>query len=419
MDTGYLKRVGLYILSALVSLGIVFYFGYHIWHSFTREVETEPVREITAEQTVKCDGFIFRTEETIAKGSGGSAVASVPDGTKMKVGGEVSRIYSVSSPETVAKISDIDEKINLIESYTKDGSVSLKNTEQIDSEIYSALSSMRGAADNGNLGDALQYKSKMMAAANKRSILTGAASDVTAELSALKNEKESMKSALGSCLDTVTAPVSGYYYSQCDGYESVFKAHDLEEITYDSLSTLLSSPEGAKGTSGKIVTESNWYLVCRVGREYADTYTEGSGCSVKFALYDKTMDMTVYRILEGRDDIIIILKTNVIPTGFDFSRVQTVELITSVHTGFRIPVTAVRMIDDTTGVYVLEGPTVRFRRVSIIFRSDNSYIVETDPTADMTDEEKEEDAKKAPWLKLHDSLIVEGKGLYDGKVIGN
>jgi len=34
MDTEYLKKVGLYVLSAIASIGIVFYLGYHIWQSF-------------------------------------------------------------------------------------------------------------------------------------------------------------------------------------------------------------------------------------------------------------------------------------------------------------------------------------------------------------------------------------------------
>ena len=89
MDTEYLKRVGLYILGALLSIGLVFYLGYHIWRTFTLEVETTPALQTTVQATDEASGYIFRYEVPVSGTvGGGSAVASVRVGESVKAGGE-------------------------------------------------------------------------------------------------------------------------------------------------------------------------------------------------------------------------------------------------------------------------------------------------------------------------------------------
>ena len=62
MDTEYLKKVGIFVVSVVLSIGILFYFGYHIWHSFTREIETVAATQVTHMETIEAEGYIFRTE---------------------------------------------------------------------------------------------------------------------------------------------------------------------------------------------------------------------------------------------------------------------------------------------------------------------------------------------------------------------
>jgi hypothetical protein len=68
-----------------------------------------------------------------------------------------------------------------------------------------------------------------------------------------------------------------------------------------------------------------------------------------------------------------------------------------------VPQKAVRNINGQTGVYVLDRYVVRFRRISILGEENGMYIC--DPTLEGED-----------CLKLYDSIIVEGRNLYDGKV---
>ena len=119
--------------------------------------------------------------------------------------------------------------------------------------------------------------------------------------------------------------------------------------------------------------------------------------------------MEIYSILDGGERFAMILSTREMPSGFDFSRTQTVQLLTAEYTGFQIPVSAVRVVDGVTGVYVLDGSTVAFRPISTLIVTDGYYIAETNPEADPPEGYQ--------WLAQHENLITEGKALYDGKVL--
>ena len=237
--------------------------------------------------------------------------------------------------------------------------------------------------------------------------------DFTDEIAALQAERTSLVSGLGACLESVVTPVSGYYYASLDGYESVFTADFLTDsaLTYSALTEKLrAQPVEESRAAGKIVTDSLWFLVCTLDREYLETYENADSCTVYFSAGEEyRLDMEIYSILEGGDRFAIILSTWEMPSGFDFSRTQTVQLRTAEYTGFQIPVSAVRVVDGITGVYVLDGSTVAFRPISTLVVSDGYYIAETDPQQDPPDGYQ--------WLAQHENLITEGRALYDGKVL--
>lgn len=427
MDTEYLKRVGLYILGALLSLGLVFYLGYHIWRSFTREVETVPATQTTAQATLDGQGYIFRSETPVySTVSGKSAVASVKDGESVPAGGEVAKIYSVSAPDIEAKISELEEQAELLASCAAGGSTAtLKDSVSIDNDIYTLLAEMRDSADSGNAAGALALRSSFMTSVNKRAVLTGSQGSFDSEIAALRSQISELTSRLGSCLQTVTSPVSGYFYPSVDGYEQVFDAAKLAGATYSSLSQLLSASPVSNGANcvGKTVTESTWYLVLKTDRSSASRYKEGDSCTVNFKSSSVSFDMDVYSVLTDADEALLILTSRLMPEGFDFARVQSVALVTEEYTGLRVPQSAVRVTDGVTGVYILDGSTVRFCAVDILYRSDGICIVSEESGSTVSPEGSEEqvngeDGGYVRRLGLHDSIITKGKGLYDGRVIG-
>ncbi len=418
MDTEYLKKVGIYVLCTVLCIGIVFYFGYHVWHSFTKEIETEAATQITYEETIEAEGYIFRTESPITgTGSAKSVVPTVSEGEHIRKGGSVAKMYSAFAPDTVAKIAQIEKQIELLSRYSNIEDISLRDTKGIDDEIDSILSEMRGLSDTGNARDAVELRQALVSAVGERAVLTGGYSDPGSEIKELEAEKAELIKGLGSMLGTVYTPVSGFYYSEADGYEEIFSAELLEDIGISELRELLTSSPKESSNGGKTVTKSRWYLVCMIDESEKNTYKAGSTCTVKFKNTELSLKMDVETVLYDKEGAALILSTNTMPEGFDFLRIQDVEIVKHEYTGLKVPTNAVRMINGETGVYILDVSTVSFRKVEILYMTDNSYIVKL-PDSTQSDEEDEE-SKKTRSLRLHDSIIVEGKGLYEGRIIGD
>ena len=75
------------------------------------------------------------------------------------------------------------------------------------------------------------------------------------------------------------------------------------------------------------------------------------------------------------------------------------------YSGLKIPKSALRVVNSKRGVYVLTGMQVKFVEVNVIYSDDDYMICEK-----QTEDEK--------VLRLYDEVIVKGKNLYDGKIVG-
>ena len=150
MDTDYLKRVAIYIASAIISLGIIVYFGYHIWSSFTPDVKTEPIMETTITKTADTEGYIFRREHLLTSNASGTVVPSAAEGEKLGVNAEAAKLYSLGKADAVARIAEIDARLALLRECTDTSTVTLKDASKFDTEIYDYMTEIRQALDKGD-----------------------------------------------------------------------------------------------------------------------------------------------------------------------------------------------------------------------------------------------------------------------------
>lgn len=426
MDTDYLKRVGRYIVTALLALGVIVYFGYHIWSTFKPDVKTEAIFQSTVTKSVDVDGYIFRSEVPLNSNSTGTLVPSVSDGERVRAFGEAAGVYNTSDPSVVERINEIDLQIDLLSAASSDSSVTLKDGEKIDNELYSVMTEIRRALEKGDAETAAKLRASLVSGTNKKDILMGNSGDIALRLSELRAERNSLVTELGQRVETITTQKSGYYYSEGDGYEAVFDPAVLDTADYDSLKALASASPHKKPTAGKVVTDSKWYVVCFVESGIGGHMKEGQYRDVVFAYNGgRTLEMKLEQLIRGEDGYACVFSTTVMPEGFEYARVQPVKISMAEYTGFKVRISDVRMIDGKYGVYVLDGSTVKFRLISIITDYEGYYIVETDPEADYEEPEDEEEEEDVPaeeesyrYLKLHDMIITEGTGLYHGRILG-
>jgi hypothetical protein len=79
------------------------------------------------------------------------------------------------------------------------------------------------------------------------------------------------------------------------------------------------------------------------------------------------------------------------------------------YTGIRIPQSAVAFRENEEGVtergvYVRNGSVIQFRRINML-RSEDGFVIAANTTGERG------------WLQLYDELVVQGRNLYDGKIV--
>lgn len=426
-DKKYLSRVALFVVMVAASVGVLFYVGFHFIERFSSNLELVDARLSTVTETISVDAYIMRDEKPIYSSvANGSIVPEQHAGSHVNAGGLIAEVYSNSSPDIERRIDEIDEQIALFEK-NKAENRSVQSTAGIEKSIYSTIYSMRKSAESGNYADSLSLRTSLIVDIKKRAILTGEITDYDAQISKLERERESLRSQLGTCLQKIYADRSAYFFSDYDGYGDVFRADRIDSMTFADFEEMTSSvTQDSRSAIGILVSDYKWYIACLMTKAEAATLEELGRCDVSFPYSGTSMKMSVERIIPEMPGTraVAILCSGKIPEGFDYTRMQPVEISARQYTGFELPAAAVRVVDGHEGVYVMDEVTIAFRRINIIREKSGTVICTGEPTDDIVIINEKDDSPAAAenqeyeWIKQNDVVVVGGTGLYAGKVIG-
>lgn len=415
----YLKRTLITLCSGLLALGIIFYISYHLTDSFENPLGLQNAVYVDQSKTIYAEGYILREETVLYASSSntGSVTPAVADGQRVARYDRAADIYEGTSPDITARIEEIDSQLSLLERSQADD-VSQVNTSGLDAAIFQNVQDIRAQVENGSFGEAVTMRTSFLVNIKKREILGGSMTDYSTQIALLKEERNALKAQLGSCLETYYTPQSGYYFSPAsvDGYEAVFAADKLDDMTYDVFMELVEEePQAPKRQTqcvGKLVTDFRWYLACPITKTEAAELEDGYSYTLVFPYNgNKSLRMkldTVIPELPGTGAIAVFVCES-IPAGFDYTRMQPVQISTADYRGFSVPASAVRILDGWEGVYVLDEVTVTFKRILIVYEGDGYYIC--------VEGEEDPDCPYG-WLRMNDVIITEGTELEVGKVIG-
>ncbi len=409
MDKKYLKQVAAYFLTTVVSLGVMLYIGYHLFYGLTQKVETEPALISTVSFRMTADAYIFRDEIPLASSGGGSLVPAVSDGERVGIGDVVCRRYDSASPDILARLEEISLQMDVI-GEMQERNLSVRDTASVDSEIYALLGEISRAGAVGDADSLLSRRAALTAALNRRTLLIGASGDPAAAADSLRSEQKKLTAQLGACRAEITAPRSGYYYADCDGYESSFTADAALAASPEEFLRLIGAEPDRAAAGGKIAPGYTWYAACITRDSTAASFEEGKSYPVSFPYNGgTTLTMTLVRAEESDSGTLLVFSCTALPGDFTFTRCQPIAVIAGEYSGIRLPISALRAVDGVSGVYVLSGGIVRYRAVSVLAEEEDWFLAdpspETDPPAEMQ------------WLSRNDIVITNGRGLYEGRIL--
>ena len=134
---------------------------------------------------------------------------------------------------------------------------------------------------------------------------------------------------------------------------------------------------------------------------------------------DEEIDMSLYKVVSETDSAtaVAVFRVNVLPSDFGYKRFHCAEIVLNSLEGISVPKKALRVVDGVEGVYILVGDVIRFRAVERIAEKDNYYVAKLKTNKELF-EESVNDEVLVKSLSLYDNIIVSGKDLFDGKIVG-
>ena len=392
---------------ALILLGAVFIIN-QLFSSWYMPIKTENAVYYTTNDGFKVSGQIVRNETLETTDTDGVFHFLIADGIRVSKDGVIANIYkSAESSITVSKIDLLKTQIADIEDVLSYNDIEAANLELINSKIAESLGEMIFESANGNYSKNDSLSKNLLSVNNRKQVALGDTTGLSERLETLKNELNSLTNSLSNPISQITAKSSGYFISKTDGYENVLKGEDLKKLTPEFMSSVKPEETGAN-VIGKIVPDYEWYIAATVSLNDSLQYKEGQSVklltNVKSAT-DLTATVKQINISEKAETAVLLFACSDMNSELANMRNISITVVNKEYSGLRIPQKALRVVDSQKGVYVKTGMQIKFVPVEIVYRNDDYIICE-------------KQNENSDCLKLYDNVVVKGRNLYDGKIVG-
>ena len=311
----------------------------------------------------------------------------VEDGARIGVDELICDIYSAIADDVKAQIAEIDREIALLEASIDPGVVTSGLPEAI-VDAKDEYRNIMSLLSQGKYSDAAARADSFRSALNRVEWLDGNTEDFKKILSELLARRSGLLASYGKKIGSSNSDTVGYFFKDTDGYEEIFLPSLLKDITVGGFAELLQSePDSTEKNVGKMIYDSKWYICIPLGADSAKGFVEGksyniifndnAGLTISMLLERLVLDLDDYDKDGDRGEALLIFSTRQMPADFSYYRTQDVSIEFAAHNGYRIPISALRHYDGMTGVYVLNGGYVFFRRVEVIYEG-NGYFIAAD-----------------------------------------
>lgn len=398
-----------YILYTVLGISIIIYFIYQIIQINSTPYKTETALERRIQNTIDTKAFVVRDETYLTASDPNGTIVSIAEDGKRVGSGETVAI-SFKSPESAATYVKINELNSEIEYYNQ-----LKNKVGAGTNSPSSYNDMINSAcvdyicsSKDGIGSTFEDAlDDLRDAITTKQLAVGTVISVDEKLAALQAELLGLQGK-ASGYTSIASPNPGYYIGSVDGYENALKYSDVMNMNVASVDSLIASSPSSTPANvmGKLVDAFNWYMVCNVPYSLSGSLEVGQSLKVNIPNTSAgTINCTVEKKGDKEGDYItIVLKCGLMNRDVAKLRIADIQIITDEFTGFRISNSAIREENSQKGVYILRGDMVQFRKVNILYSSEEYSIIESVPD-------------DSSYIRQYDTVITQGVDLYDGKVL--
>lgn len=425
------------ILAGLLTLLLLFYFGYQFYLSRNKKIVTELAAYSTVADTVQTRGFIARSEETIQGSGAGVLSYRVADGTRVQKGGVIADVFSTEEDAAVnGQLDQLRREVSFLEELRRPTNTFSVTPEEVNEHIYMTLDEVISVGRDRNFSQMSGLRESLLSALNRKKLILGQESgnELDPEIQQLRGEIDSISASAKSAVGTVTSPRAGFFISQVDGLENSVNIEDIEDITVSEVRSLLAlEPRKVENVAGKICTQFQWYVLSVID-ENEMWHFENSDEVMLSIPFASSRSVPAKIVAENRDNtegqVALVLECSYMDSGFADVRNTEIEITPREYSGVLVRESALRFEDVTytkynddgteteetahnvKGVFIQSGRQLEFVQVFSERTVDGYAICKTE----LSDEEL--DALVTDHtIRAYDNVVVEGTDLYDGKPV--
>ena len=423
------NSLGMKILMAAVTLGLLAYFGLQGYLYFSDPLTTTLAYTYQVEESVSLSGYVVRQEQVLEDDGGGLLRLRREEGERVSRSGAVASVYAdQSSLDRQAEISTLESRVEQLQ-YAQDAAGSSEVSMKLDAQILQNILEYRRCLTADRMAKAETYGSQLRALVLKRDYTYSENEDLSGQIEALQAQIKELKTQAAGSVRTVTAPVSGLYSAVVDGYETVLTPESLSDMTPSQLSAVRADSTVSSGV-GKLILGDSWYYAASMSAADAEELQEasdalkkaGKSLTLRFAKsVERDLPVTVSRIgPEENGRCVVVFEGKTYLSRLTLLRQQSAQVVWDSTEGIRVPKEALRMekvtvnsegervTEEATGVYCVVGMEARFKPVEVVYNGSSFLLVRSAAPED----------RENLRLRPGDEVIITANGLYDGKVVG-
>lgn len=424
----------------LVSLLLVSYLVYQAYQLAYSKIVTEQALSIELSDEINAVGITVRDEELIENEYSGVIVPAVAEGGKVSKGQVIAYVFKTAEDANAYnRILEIEQQIEEFKSME----TAKEEWSSIDNLLDERINALATAINDGDLDLVDEIRADITYLLNKRQIYKHDVDDFDERIEQLEAEKATLEAKYDIEPQTIKAEDAGYFVSNVDGHENELSIEDSKNLTPQDIDRLIDSLTYVDTSKyiGKIADDYKWHLVSAIPAEDAARLKVGSTYTIKLPYAEVgsvRATLQAVNITEGDDRAVVQFTCNYllaeltairsqpiviqvrsyqgigVKTDALCSQTVTKTITVSASDAYAYGVTAeegsknaeVTYETEQVGVYVLWGTEVVFRYVDVLYSRDGITVVKNRTGDDY-------------YLELYDDVIVEGKDLYNGKIIND
>lgn len=422
------RALGTKLLLMVVTLVVLAYFGIQAFRYFSDPLATTAAYTYQVDRSVSLSGYVVR-QERVLEDSSGLLRLQRSEGERVSDGGVVAVVYAdQASLDRQAELDTLETRLEQLE-FAQQAAEGAEVALKLDNQILQSILNLRGSLAADRLDTAETYGDDLRSLVLKRDYTySETEEDLSGQITELKSQISTLRTQAASSVRQITAPEAGLYSAVVDGYEQVLTPESLESLTPSSLAAVRAD-ESVQSEVGKLILGDVWYYAAVVSQADAEALSGKGKLYLRFSKgVDQDLPVTVYHISEPENGrVVLVLKGSSYLSELTLLRQQSAEVILGSLEGIRVPRAALRAEEayldengelatrEQTGVYCRVGLEACFKPVEVLYTGDGFALVRSvydNAAGDLTD------TQEVARLRNGDEVIVTGRDLYDGKVLG-